>query len=112
MVKTLARISNTQLFILAAIVIFAFLPDMAHASTSGGGLPWDSPLKTLADSFTGPVAYTISVLSLVVCFGMLAFGGQLNDATQKIFMVVLIISGLVFIVQLLTSLFGVSGAVI
>lgn len=96
----------------ALAILAVLLPDLALASPSGGGLPWDDPLQTLADSFTGPVAYVVSVLALFASFAGLAFGGEINDTTRRVFLVALIISGLVFITQLLTSLFGVSGAVI
>lgn len=96
----------------ALAILAIILPDLALASPSGGGLPWDDPLQTLTDSFTGPVAYAVSILALFASFAGLAFGGEMNDTTRRVFLVVLIISGLVFISQLLTSMFGVSGAVI
>ena len=42
--------------VLAAGIAIPLVP--AVAATSGGGnLPWETPLQTLRDSITGPVAY-------------------------------------------------------
>jgi type IV secretory pathway VirB2 component (pilin) len=63
---------------------------MALAQAAGGGtLPWEGPLQTLATSLTGPVARSIGVVAIAVCGGMLAFGGELNEITKRILMVVL-----------------------
>lgn len=93
-------------------ILAVLLPELALASPSGGGLPWDDPIQTLTDSFTGPIAYGVSILAILASFMTLAFGGEMNDTTRRIFLIVLIVSGMVFVTQLLTTLFGVSGAVI
>lgn len=49
----------------------------AQASTAGGGLPWESPLTSLSNSFTGPVPAAISLMAIVACVGVLMFGGEL-----------------------------------
>ncbi len=56
------------------------------------GLPWETPLQTLATSLTGPVAKAIGVIALAVAGGMLAFGGELSDFTKRMLMVVLALS--------------------
>jgi type IV secretion system protein VirB2 len=52
---------------------------------------------------TGPVAKAIGVIAMAISGGMLAFGGELNEFTKRIMMVVLALS-----VMLLASNF-VSG---
>lgn len=39
--------------------------DRANASTGGGGLPWESVLQRIADSFAGPVTQAILVLAII-----------------------------------------------
>ena len=68
-------------------------PVAAHAATGGGGLPWETPLQTLSNSLSGPVAYTLSLIGLVVSGGVLIFmGGELNHFARMVVQVVLVIS--------------------
>jgi len=46
----------------------------AVASTSGGGMPWDGPLNTLADDIQGPVVTTGLIFAIVIGCLLLAFG--------------------------------------
>jgi type IV secretory pathway VirB2 component (pilin) len=88
------------------------LPDLASAATGGGsGLPWETPLETLRDSITGPVAYTISLLGVVVAGAALVFGGEINDFVRRMIMLVLVISLIIFAANFLSTLFN-TGAVI
>ncbi len=68
----------------------ALIAGVAHAQAQG--LPWETPLSTLANSLTGPVAKAIGVIALAVTGGMLAFGGELSDFTKRILMVVMALS--------------------
>ena len=98
-----------------SIVVFfglAVLAPEAIAGTGGGALPWESPLQTIADSISGPVAYAISLIGIVVAGAMLVWGGEINEFARRIIMLVLVISLIVFATQLLSTLFNVSGAVI
>lgn len=40
--------------------------DQALAAGTGGGMPWDSKLETIADSVTGPVAKAIGVVAIAL----------------------------------------------
>jgi len=62
------------------------------AFAQAAGLPWESPLESIADSLTGPIAKSIGVVALAASGGMLAFGGELSDFTKRIMMVVLALS--------------------
>jgi type IV secretion system protein VirB2 len=84
----------------------------ACAATGGGpGLPWESPLTTLTDSIKGPVAFAISLLGIVVCCGMLIWGGEISEFVRRMVMLVLVIAGLVFAANLMSTLFG-TGAIV
>jgi type IV secretion system protein TrbC len=75
------------------LVLVLLLPMAAHAATGGGGLPWESPLQTLGNSISGPVAYGLSLIGLVVSGGVLIFmGGELNHFARIVVQVVLVIS--------------------
>jgi type IV secretion system protein VirB2 len=99
-------------FFIIPFLALAVLASEAAAGTGGGGLPWESPLQTIADSISGPVAYAISLIGIVVAGAMLVWGGEINEFARRIIMLVLVISLIVFATQLLSTLFNVSGAVI
>ena len=100
------------LFCLGVVVIVVLAPDAAWApSSGGGGLPWETPLQTIRDSLTGPVAYAISLMGVVVAGATLVFGGEVNDFVRRLIMLVLAISLLVFSTNILSTLFN-TGAVL
>ena len=98
---------------LSAAAFCWLMVSAAHAgSTGGGGLPWEGPLKKIADSLTGPVALSISLIAFVVAGGTLVFGGELSEFARRAVMVVMAIAFLVLGGQFVQTLFGVSGALI
>lgn len=101
------------LFVLLSLVVGAALyPPAAHAATAGGGaLPWDTPLTTLKNDLTGPVAFTISLLAMVACGAALVFGGEINEFVRRIIMLVLVCAFIVGVTNLATAL-GITGAIV
>jgi type IV secretion system protein VirB2 len=94
----------------AAVILL--IPALAHATSTGGsGLEWETPLQKIRDSVTGPVAYAISLLGIVVTGAILVFGGEINEFVRRLIMLVLVISLMVFAADLLNTLFN-KGAVI
>jgi type IV secretion system protein TrbC len=100
----------------ARIAAFSFLiagvcmMQPAIAST-GGGLPWDTPLQTLQNDLTGPVATTISVLALFAAGGALVFGEELGLFVRRALLLVIAIAFLVLGTNFLTAL-GLTGATV
>ncbi|MCL6468510.1 MAG: TrbC/VirB2 family protein [Ralstonia sp.] len=92
--------------------VFIGLFSAAAFAGSSGGLPWEGPLDTVVKSLTGPVALAISILAMAAAGGALVFGGDLSEFTRKIIMLVLAISFLVFGASFMSTVFGVSGALI
>jgi type IV secretion system protein TrbC len=82
----------------------------ALAST-GGGLPWDTPLQTLQNDLTGPVATSVSVLALFAAGAALVFGEELSLFVRRALLLVVAIAFLVLGNNFLTAL-GLTGAVI
>jgi type IV secretion system protein TrbC len=78
------------LFILLVIVI-TYLPD-AFASTAGGAkpMPYVAWLDNLRASTSGPVAYTLSLIGIIVSGGILIFGGDLNGFFRTLIFIVLV----------------------
>ena len=110
-----ASFSPPRAALLWALLLFAvilLLPSLAHAASTGGsGLEWETPLQKIRDSVTGPVAYAISLLGIVVTGAVLVFGGEINEFVRRVIMLVLVISLMVFAADLLNTLFN-KGAVI
>ncbi len=87
-------------------------PGIVHATTTtGGGLPWESPLQTFRDSITGPVALAIAVLAIAVAGAMLIFGGEINNFARMCCFIILVAGLLVSANNVLSTLYG-SGAVV
>lgn len=95
----------------AAVLAVSFHPLAAHASSAGGSLPWDTPLTTLKNDITGPVAFTICLLAMVACGAALVFGGEINEFIRRIIMLVLVCAFIVGVTNLASAL-GITGAVV
>ena len=94
---------------LAAAVLVS--PSLAHATTTGGSLPWDTPLQTLETDIKGPVAYGLALLGIVASGGMLIFGGEISEFTRRIMYVVLVAAIILGAASLLTTLFTTAALV-
>jgi type IV secretory pathway VirB2 component (pilin) len=84
----------------------------AFAGGGGGGLPWETPLNRIAQSLTGPVALSISLIALMVAGGTLVFGGELSEFARRSCVAALAIAFLVLGAGFMTTLFGVGGATV
>jgi type IV secretory pathway VirB2 component (pilin) len=94
------------------LLLVLFLPDQAHATTAGGtGLPWESPIQRIVESFLGPVATGMCLIGFVVGVSGFLYGGEINGLVRS--MVVLVLAGSVLMAArpFINSLFGV-GALI
>jgi type IV secretion system protein VirB2 len=96
------------LLVLAATALS--IPD-AHAS-SATGLPWESGLETLRNSVTGPVAFSVSLIGIVVAGCMLIWGGEINQFAKSGAMLALVVALIVGAQNVLSTLFSVSSAVV
>jgi type IV secretion system protein TrbC len=94
-----------------------FFPVLAIAmaqpalASTGGGLPWDTPLQTLQNDLTGPVATSVSVLALFAAGAALVFGEELGHFVRRALLLVVAIAFLVLGTNFLSAL-GLTGAVI
>ncbi len=86
-------------------VAAAMLPSLAFATSSGTAMPWDSPLQTISQSISGPVAYVIVVLGIVVGGGTLIFGGDLNGFARSVLLVVAFGAFVLGATSIISSLF-------
>ena len=104
------KITQSTLVWCAFALMLLLVVDPAFAATTG--LEWEGPLKKFVDSIKGPVAFSISLLGIVVCGAMLVFGGEINEFVRRFIMLVMVVSVIIFAASLLSNLFGGSSAVI
>ena len=98
------------LFILLSLSSLLFPDGVQAAVGAGGALPYESWLVNLRNSVTGPVAFTLSIVGIVVAGGILIFGGELNAFFSTLIFIVLVMALLVGANNIMTNLF--QGAVI
>src|SRR4051794_3168427 len=94
--------------IIAAVAVFV-LTEPAFAS-SGGGLPWETPLNKVKDSLSGPVALAVGVIAFFAGGAMLVFGGEMTDFARRAALVVLACGFLLGGSNLLTTLYGTTSS--
>lgn len=94
-----------------AMVVAMMWPHAAHASTSGGGLPYEDYLTKIRQSATGPIAYAFAVVGIVAAGGMLVLGGDLNGFVRALLLLVLVVALLVGANAVLSSI-SAGGAVV
>jgi type IV secretion system protein VirB2 len=106
---------ETFWYLMTAAIVAALIlsiADSAYASAGGGGgLPYESALAKLQHSATGPVAFGLSIVGIVVGGGTLIFGGDLSGFFRTMFVLTLVIGILVSSANVLQGLFG-AGATI
>lgn len=103
-------LNRNTIFQLGLILFLAFIflaPQHAFASTgTGGSLPYESWLTNLQNSVTGPVAFALSIIGIVVAGGVLIFGGDLNGFFRTLIFLVLVMALLVGAQNVMSTFFG------
>lgn len=103
------RFNRSALFYLGVLLVLALAltahPAMASEGT-GGSLPYESWLTNLRNSVTGPVAFALSIIGIVVAGGVLIFGGELNAFFRTLIFLVLVMALLVGAQNVMSTFFG------
>jgi type IV secretory pathway VirB2 component (pilin) len=100
---------NLALFLILAIACLAAEP--AYATGTSGGLPYEAWLTSLQNSVTGPVAFGLSIIGIVIAGGVLIFGGDLNGFFRTLIFLVLVMALLVGANNVMSSFFGAGAEV-
>ena len=65
-----AHVDRTSLrraaFVLVAVLLMAAAAPAFAGTTSGAAMPWETPLQSVSDSLSGPVAKAIGIIAIVV----------------------------------------------
>ncbi len=104
---------STFLKLFGLTMFVALLPNIALATTGGGGgtMPWVAPLAALQGAMTGPTAGAIALVAIAVAGAMLIFGGEINAFARTAIYIVLVLGLLVTANTFLSGL-GYTGATI
>jgi len=93
-------------FLLLTVLV---TPEDAFAASSGAGkLPYEDWLTSLRESVTGPVAFALSIIGIVVAGGVLIFGGDLNGFFRTLIFLVLVMALIVGANNVMKNFFGTS----
>ena len=110
-IKTQQRDIGNILFIVLGLMLL-LSPEVFAANSGGSALPWESSLSKLVDSVKGPVAFGISVVAIVGAGVGLIMGQEISAFLKVSLMLSLVIAIIVGAVNILSTLFGVAGALI
>ena len=95
-VMRLVRAYMPCFLVMAFIAIAMMMPELAHATETGAGeLPFETPLKKLTASLTGPVAFGISLIGIIAAGAALIFGGEMSGFLRSMVFLVLVIAVIV-----------------
>ncbi|SEO18729.1 type IV secretion system protein VirB2 [Nitrosospira multiformis] len=100
-----ANVIWTCTFLLLAFCLLAAQPVFASEGI-GGTLPYESWLMNLRNSVTGPVAFTLSMVGIVVAGGALVMGGDLSGFFRTLVFIVLVLAFLVDAQNMMSNFFG------
>ena len=98
---------NARIFTSLLAVLLMVAPQLSMATVgTGGSLPYESWLANLQNSVTGPVAFALSIIGIVVAGGVLIFGGDLNGFFRTLIFLVLVMAFLVGAQNVMSTFFG------
>lgn len=97
---------------LGLLALLLLLPGTAHAAGAGGGLPYETWLQSLRDSITGPVAFALGMIGVVIAGGVLVFGGELNAFARTLIFLVLVMALIIGASNIMSTFFSSAGAVV
>ena len=102
--------SRSDLLVAIGLVVLVVLlmgPEQALASEgTGGALPYETWLTNLRNSVTGPVAFAMSIVGIVIAGGVLIFGGDLNGFFRTLIFLVLVMALLIGAQNMMSAFFG------
>jgi len=70
------RSSRRKLPLIAGPLLALAGAGAAHAAAAGGSMPWDTPLTTIENDLTGPVAVAVTTIAVVLAGLGFALGGE------------------------------------
>jgi type IV secretion system protein VirB2 len=91
---------------LGLLLALCVASDAQASEGVGGTLPYESWLMNLRNSVTGPVAFSLSMIGIVVAGGALVMGGDLSGFFRTLIFIVLVFAFLVGAQNMMSNFFG------
>jgi type IV secretion system protein VirB2 len=100
---------NRRFSLVALLVVLA-----SNAFAAGTGMPWETPLRTITNSITGPTAYLITLGGLGIGLAGYIFSRsqELGEVVQFGMKVVMAGGTMIFAAPMLTILLGAMAATV
>ncbi len=105
------NIRNQSMLRLAAgilLLMFYLTVNQVQASeTTGNTLPYEDWLRTLQQSLTGPVAFSVALIGIVCCGATLIFaGGEIGRFMRSLIYIIMVMTMLIGANSLMTRFFN------
>ena len=97
---------RSGLVVLLLIAVFLVCQDAVASEGTGGSLPYEPWLASLRNSVTGPVAFALAIIGIVIAGSILIFGGELNAFFRTLVFLVLVMALLVGAQNMMSTFFG------
>ena len=109
-VKTLVNYTRLLKKLLVSGVFFSLMSTMAFATDSGQDMPWMTPLQTITNSISGPIAQAAGVIVIVIAGLGIAFG-EGGSGVRRLFQVVMGLAIAFTAASIVAKLFGATSGV-
>lgn len=104
---SLTRKSMLMIGAMLMSALFLLSPsDVYAAQDSVSNLPYEGWLTALRTSVTGPVAFALAIIGIVIAGGVLIFGGDLNGFFRTLIFLVLVMALIVGAQNMMSGFFG------
>ena len=103
--------SRLMLCFIAAVMVMVLAGAALASGTPGSSsnaMPWESGLKALTDSITGPVAQAIGLIAIVAAGAALIYGGDMTGFMRTAVYIVLVLGIIMSAANLLSTFTGAS----
>jgi len=98
--------------ILILVSICVLLTAGLTEANTAENMPWDTALKTLSDSLTGPVAFSLGLMMIVCGFCAIAFVGSEIGGWVRWVAMAAILAGMLGSAPMVLGLFGLKAAMV
>ncbi len=93
-------------YLFLALFLFVLIEPTYASEGTGGGVPYEEWLVKLRQSVTGPVAFAVSIVGIVVAGSVLIFGGELNAFFRTFVFLILVMALIIGANNMMSSFFG------
>lgn len=92
---------------LVIMLAFCLICPVQAAETTGNSLPYESWLRSLQQSLTGPVAFSVALIGIVCCGATLIFaGGEIGRFMRALIYIVMVMTMLIGANSLMSKFFN------